>query len=515
MPTPPKSPSAAAIQPPPPPHPHHAHHHRSHHTLFLNRKFFLTCCVFSLLTLTLAAIEALRHGLSFIHVLFPLMAVGFSAYALHQSRRPLTTLSHIRGVIVESRKGQLHQRITNTAGLGEIGQVAWELNEFLDLVETYFKEVNACFRSAAQGNFHRRALTAGLPGQFSESLLRINDALKAMEDNSRYIARNRLSSQLHALNMDKLLGNLHNNQGDLRNVTDEMDGVASIASDNLDAARSSRQTATAISDSLDGINARMQQLTASAGELGTASNDIGRTISIIAEISDQTNLLALNAAIEAARAGETGRGFAVVADEVRKLAERTKQAANEVGAIIDVLRNRVAGMVEETAGTGALTASIGQDVADFRDRFSRFADSSAATIERLDRAMDLSYTSLAKLDHIIYMQNVYRAIESGDGGGDSTGTQARIEADAGLATWREGGRGQARFGATQAFARLAPACREVDAAAQEALQASAGNGLDDEAACGTIVAAMERAEHGSQNVITQIGAMVREHHRAA
>lgn len=86
------------------------------------------------------------------------------------------------------------------------------------------------------------------------------------------------------------------------------------------------------------------------------SQEIGKIVTTIEEISERTNLLALNAAIEAARAGDAGLGFAVVASEVRRLAERTKSATLEITTTV---RN----IQEETGQVMAAMSSSNSDVA--------------------------------------------------------------------------------------------------------------------------------------------------------
>lgn len=75
--------------------------------------------------------------------------------------------------------------------------------------------------------------------------------------------------------------------------------------------------------------------------LGGRSDEIGKILNVIDEITDQTTLLALNAAILAAQAGEHGKGFSVVADEIKDLAERTSYSTHEIAELIQAVQKEV------------------------------------------------------------------------------------------------------------------------------------------------------------------------------
>ncbi len=90
------------------------------------------------------------------------------------------------------------------------------------------------------------------------------------------------------------------------------------------------------------IRQQMEAIAASMVRLSEQSQTIGQIVATVEDLAAQSNLLAVNAAIEAAKAGEHGKGFAVVAQEVKNLAEQSRQATNQVRAILgDIQKRRV------------------------------------------------------------------------------------------------------------------------------------------------------------------------------
>ncbi|BCZ44641.1 methyl-accepting chemotaxis protein [Clostridium gelidum] len=85
--------------------------------------------------------------------------------------------------------------------------------------------------------------------------------------------------------------------------------------------------------------------------LSIKSNEIGKVVEFINEITDQINLLALNASIEAARAGDAGRGFTVVAKEVENLAVLSKDSTQKISNLISDVQADIEKAVVEVTTT--------------------------------------------------------------------------------------------------------------------------------------------------------------------
>jgi methyl-accepting chemotaxis protein len=140
---------------------------------------------------------------------------------------------------------------------------------------------------------------------------------------------------------------------------------------------------------MDVIAARVDAIASRALGLGHKSEEIGRIVEVIDDLSDQTNLLALNAAIEAARAGEHGRGFAVVATEVRKLAERAQLSTGQIRDIVSQIQGETHATIvasEEGAKEVRTGALLARDVVDALERISGMVDETTTAAKEISIA---------------------------------------------------------------------------------------------------------------------------------
>lgn len=132
-----------------------------------------------------------------------------------------------------------------------------------------------------------------------------------------------------------------------------------------------------------------QAITAMA-EIEESSGRISKIVDVIEDIAFQTNLLALNAGVEAARAGDKGRGFSVVASEVRELAQRSSEAAREIGSLIENSSKQVSTGVNLVSDTGQAIGDINQAIAEISSLVSAIksaADEQSLSISETNQAM--------------------------------------------------------------------------------------------------------------------------------
>ncbi|HEB91981.1 MAG TPA: hypothetical protein ENI94_00605 [Gammaproteobacteria bacterium] len=445
--------------------------------------------------------------------LFPIIATALGIVCHIHLSLPLDAIAKIREVLHAMRKGNYSQRITKVPHMGELGLVAWDLNESLDEIETFFRDVNACFLNVSEGHYHRRTYSDGLYGDIVRSFGNINASLDAMEKNAIYIQQNELMSKLQTLNTGNMMKNLLNSQTDLIRITEEMKEVHNITDENAEKARQSQQSlhemVAGLQDTVDMIEAN----SLASAQLHTMSNEISGILSMISEIAEKTNLLALNASIEAARAGDHGRGFAVVADEVKQLATNTKNATGEIAQVVTTFRKETASM-EETANRMQEKAGLMQNnITDLQGKFGEFAEQANATRRSVSLAHDISFSSLIKVDHMLYKQKTYMALSTGTESSEAEAVRVDHH-NCRLGKWYYGGEGQAYFGATASFQTMESPHAAVHDSAHRILASLTDSQVSGRKTQeGNIIVLYEDMESASDDIMVAIDQMVEEKHR--
>ncbi|WP_270987652.1 methyl-accepting chemotaxis protein, partial [Campylobacter upsaliensis] len=292
----------------------------------------------------------------------------------------------------------------------KLAQIADNLNNMIDGLEAYLREINTSITCSQNNEFYRKALPEGLKGIFAHNIEFINKALSNIEVTAKSAFKNALSKTLMDLSlgsqnkdMSRITTSLNADINAMNNIYDVVYSITKVATENGSQVISLQESMNTLMEVVNSSKETVEAFVAN-------SQNITSVVEVIRDIADQTNLLALNAAIEAARAGEHGRGFAVVADEVRQLAERTQKSTSEISIAIQTMQQDFDNIQSGSEQVFDIVSNSEERISNFSQAFKRLEENSSELGVNFTSFAKKLILSVAKIDHILYKSNIYLAL---------------------------------------------------------------------------------------------------------
>ena len=257
-----------------------------------------------------------HHLLLILAGLTIVMLLAISAIIFFISHNFAEGIKRIVRVCEILNSGDLREIPKTITSQDEMGQLS---DGFIQMSRTLNKLIKGIQANAGDLSESAGALTdasqqsAEASNHVAVSITEIAEGVERQSEASRSVSEAAAAISNHAAEMSK-----------------RAESVAQVTSDTVERVNEGRRSIDEVVNYMHQIKTGSETIEGAITALGRSSEEISRSVDVIAGIAEQTNLLALNAAIEAARAGEHGRGFAVVAEEVRKLAEESGEFSKKI-----------------------------------------------------------------------------------------------------------------------------------------------------------------------------------------
>lgn len=289
-------------------------------------------------------------GLSILIVLAGL--VGASLMVARSVTRPLAEAVRVADGLA---RGDLSHEIEVSAQ-DEIGQLLLAMSA----MTAYLREMADVAGEIAAGNLTVEVQPRSGDDRFGQAFLAMTKKLAEVMGGLRETSTSVSLAATQVSSSSQLLSH-----GTSEQAASVEETTAALEQMNASITQNARNTAQMESMALKGVE-NAEQTGAAVQAAVAAMEKISARILVVEDIAHQTNMLSLNAAIEAARAGVHGKGFAVVAAEVRKLAERSRDAAKEIGQVAGdsaLAAVRSTDLLDELIPSIRRTAELVQEVA--------------------------------------------------------------------------------------------------------------------------------------------------------
>lgn len=304
---------------------------------------------------------------------------------------------------IKKNRGDLSVRLS-ISGKDEIAIVGKNVNAFIETLQSVMSRITDSSMQMNQiigevdekircSNENSDDISAAME-ELSASMLSVTDTVAGISDNMKEIEN---KAKELSVKSDGLLE--YSDTMDRNATTLKQDAVANKLN--------TSQMATEIIEKLQNAIEESKQV-----------EKVRQLTDDILNIADQTNLLALNASIEAARAGQAGRGFAVVASEIGQLSCSSREAAENIQTINQIVIETVKELIKNA---NALVIYIQENILPDYDKFvaagAQYNDDAVYINGVVGNFNEMSSDLRQRTEDIMdYIANILKAVQEGSTG---------------------------------------------------------------------------------------------------